>query len=184
MESEGAVAHEGEHRARRAVRAARHGERQGRADRARDAVDHAVGCRQACLRPLSELAAIAREPDSGCPSRIGWRIAGPARRAGSPIGRAPRDRRADFLEPGARLAALALEGIEGFGLDQLAVLGQRRAEPQREVQPLADEEHLVGALEHLGEPAEGRIVHAPRALHADHGHAGGLLDRGHPAPPG
>jgi len=77
-----------------------------------------------------------------------------------------------------------VESVEGIGLDDLALLGQRASEPQREVEALADEEHLVGALQDLREPAEGRVVRAARALHADHGHAGGLLDRGHPAPAG
>ena len=48
----------------------------------------------------------------------------------------------------------------------------RAAETQREVEPLAEQHHQIGLRQYFGHRAQCRIVHAARAFHGKHRHAG------------
>jgi hypothetical protein len=54
------------------------------------------------------------------------------------------------------------------------------AELQREVEPLAEQQHDVGFLQYLRKSPEARIAGAARAFHADHRDAGDVLQLAHP----
>jgi hypothetical protein len=55
---------------------------------------------------------------------------------------------------------------------------RRLAELEREVQPLAQQQHGVGLRQHLGKGAQAGVGHAARAFHADDGHAQRGFQRG------
>jgi hypothetical protein len=64
---------------------------------------------------------------------------------GGPIGQ----RRSHFVKPCRRLPGHQGDGIS---VEQAAIWRESGAELEREVEPLAEEQHRVGALQDLGQP--------------------------------
>jgi hypothetical protein len=101
----------------------------------------------------------------------------PHRRQPLPTGRAIGDRRAYFLAPAGRWMPRRRRG-KGVGLEDLASGRERLAEPEREVERLADEQHAVGLCEDLRKRAEAGVGDTSRALHRDDRDAELVLEAG------
>ncbi len=192
MKTEGAVAEHRHHARSRQRELRRRGKGQRRADRPGRTVDHAMRREERRLGPLAELAAVGDQNGIGRIEQLLHRARELYRMQRSlrlraqrrPLGGPVRKHGADFIEPAAFFSFQFFQNGKKIDthvdLDDPAGRGERGAELEREIALLAGERHHVGALQHLGDESQARIVHAARAFHDDRGHAARLLEFSQP----